>query len=222
MVPIIKHDDWEAQLKVEAAGGSAASSRLPQRGVIPAGAPQALAEAAQLVAAARAEADLWKAQAKDLLAQAQAHVEAERKRGFEQGLQQGLAEASEKIAQASAYREKVFNEAEGEIVQMVMQIAEKIVGDTIQLGGVAAVVKQALKEAIGEKVTVRVNPKDLKALRDQEESLTRELQHIKSVALVGDEEVAVGGCCVDTEVGTIDAQLSTQLAAIKKSLGLET
>ena len=81
-------------------------------------------------------------------------------------------------------------------------------------------VRRAVSEAIGERVTVRVNPEDLDKIRAIEPALKERLQTIKSLSVIGDEAIECGGCAVDTEVGTIDAQLSTQLAAIKKSLGL--
>jgi flagellar biosynthesis/type III secretory pathway protein FliH len=35
-----------------------------------------------------------------------------------------------------------------------------------------------------------------------------------------DESIIPGGCIVETEVGTIDAQIDTQLKAIKKALNI--
>jgi len=42
----------------------------------------------------------------------------------------------------------------------------------------------------------------------------------KTLVFREDDTVKVGGCVVETDIGTIDAQLDTQLNAIKKALAL--
>lgn len=220
MADIIKHDDLEGQLKVDAAGEASPSRFIPSRGVIPKDLMGARDQAAELIAQARAEAQRILTQARELNDRMAAQVETERQKGFESGHQEGLAQVTELLTAATAAREKMLKEAEPEVVQMVFQIVEKILGDAVEQGAIVDIVKQALHEAIGERITVRVHPDDLEQVRAAEPELRDQLQNIKSLVIVSDESLEAGGCAVDTEVGTIDADLSTQLAAIKKSLGL--
>ncbi len=220
MSEIIKKDDLDGQLKVTENEGFSTSHFLPARGVISKNVMGARDEAAQMIAEARVEAQRILAQVRQMKEAMIVQVEQERKQGYDLGYQEGLGEVSEMIAQASVQREKLLQDAEPEIVQMVFQIAEKILGNAVAQGAVVSVVKQALQEAIGERLTVRVNPNDLDKIREAEPELQAALQNIKSLNTVADDAIEPGGCAVDTEVGTIDAQLSTQLAAIKKSLGL--
>jgi type III secretion system HrpE/YscL family protein len=220
MSEIIKRDDLEGQLKVKESGEFSTSHLIPSRGVISKEAVGAREEAAKLISKAREEAKRILEQARKLKKNMAGRVEVERKRGYDKGYEEGLARVTEILASATAEREKMLMEAEPEVVNMVFQIAEKILGDAVEKGAIVAVVKQALSEAIGERITVRVHPDDLEMVRSAEPELKERLQNIKSLITVADESIEVGGCAVDTEVGTIDAQLSTQLAAIKKSLGL--
>jgi flagellar biosynthesis/type III secretory pathway protein FliH len=77
-----------------------------------------------------------------------------------------------------------------------------------------------MSDAVGEKITVRLNPKDYEKIKKNEAEFLKSLENVKSLSFREDEAVAKGGCLVQTEIGTIDAQLDTQLSAIKKALGL--
>lgn len=220
MADVIKRDDLDGQLKARELEGKRLSRFLPSRGVVPREVVSAAEQAAAIIEEAREGAQEILNQAKAMKQGMTEQVEAERTRGYEEGQQAGFAEATELIAAATAEREQLLHDAEPEVVSMVFQIAEKILGDAIAEGGVTDVVRRAISEAIGERVTVRVHPEDLERIREIESELNDKLQNIKSLNIVADEAIEKGGCAVDTEVGTIDAQLSTQLAAIKKSLGL--
>lgn len=220
MSKVIKRDDLSEQIKVRELSDARKSLFLPSRGVISHRVIDAAEQAKALLQEARDEAEQVREQAKSMLAGIEGQVEEERKKGYDKGYDEGLAQVTELMTQATEQREKMLQEAEPEILRMVFQIAEKILGDAVERGAIVSVVQQALAEAIGERITVRVNPEDLEAVRTAEPKLIKRLQNIKSLTTVADETIERGGCAVDTEVGTIDAQLSTQLAAIKRSLGL--
>jgi len=220
MSEIIKRNDVEGQLRVQDVKGLGKGQFLPTRGVIPRLVVSAAKQAEAIINEARQTADQIIAQARELKDHMASQVETERKKGYDQGHQEGLAQVTEQVTSATHYREKMLQDAEPEVVSMVYQIVEKILGDAVKKGAIVDIVRQALQEAIGERVTVRIHPEDLDKVRASETDLKEKLQNIKSLNVVADEQIERGGCAVDTEVGTIDAELSTQLAAIKKSLGL--
>lgn len=220
MADVIKRDDLEGQLKAREIEGKRLARFLPSRGVVPREVVSAAEQADAIVQEARASAQTILDQAKAMKDKMAEQVEVERERGYAEGHEAGLGEATELIAAATVEREKLLKEAEPEVVRMVFQIAEKILGEAIDKGAVTDVVRRAMSEAVGERVTVRVHPEDLDRIRAIEPELKERLQTVKSLSVIADETIEQGGCAVDTEVGTIDAQLSTQLAAIKKSLGL--
>ncbi len=220
MADIIKRDDLEGQLKVKEAEGFSAGHFTPSRGVVAKEVVGAREEAVQLITEARAEAQRILQQARELQAGMADQVEAKRAQGYDDGHEEGLAQVTELLTAATVQREQMLKEAEPEVVRMVFQIVEKILGDAVEQGAIVSVVQRALLEAVGERITVRVHPDDLKKVRAAEPQFKERLQNIKSLSTQPDETIERGGCAVDTEVGTIDAQLSTQMAAIKKSLGL--
>ncbi len=63
-------------------------------------------------------------------------------------------------------------------------------------------------------------PKDYENIKKNQAELLQKVEAGKTLLLREDEGVKPGGCLVETEIGTIDAQLDTQLSAIKKALGL--
>jgi flagellar biosynthesis/type III secretory pathway protein FliH len=181
----------------------------------------AFEEAKGIILTARSEATRLRSQAEATRQQAVVEKEAERERGFQQGLQAGLAELSEKIIEAEFGREKILNEAEPQIIRMVMDIAEKVIGREVEKGAIVDIVKQAISQAVGRKVTVRINPQDVPAMKEREKDLMTALDGTQTVSIKEDEQIPPGGCVVETEKGAVDARLETQLEAIKKALGLD-
>ena len=117
-------------------------------------------------------------------------------------------------------REKFYADAEPEIIKLVMTIAEKVIGKLVRENEetIRSIVRQALESAIGERITVRLNPEDYAVVAADEMEFRDILDRTKRISFKEDETVGKGGCIVETEVGTIDAQLETQLKAIKKAL----
>ncbi|MDO8643541.1 MAG: FliH/SctL family protein [bacterium] len=169
---------------------------------------------------AKQEAGRIQEEVRRILARAEKEYEMEKKRGAEEGYQEGLARATEVIAHAETEREKIISQSEQEIVTLIQAVTEKVIGRAVEQGAVVSVVKKALSQIIGNKVTVRVSPDDLKFLKEKERELITAIDHHRSLSFCADPTVTPGGCVVDSELGTIDAQLPQQLKAIKKALGL--
>jgi flagellar assembly protein FliH len=150
--------------------------------------------------------------------------------GFAAGRQQADVEMHEMIATmrglietASSERHTLFRRAEPEIVRLALGIAERVLHQQIALdrGVVVEMAKTAIERLIErETVTVRVNPADLERLREHREELIA-IADIRTLRVVEDKRVDRGGVVVETEAGTIDARISTQLDEARKVLHLE-
>lgn len=171
---------------------------------------------------ARGEALQIRKEAKELLDQVKDEMEKARKMGEEAGFQDGQAKALESLNQIHLLREKMFQNVEPQLVKLAFSIAEKIIGQQIQENDMAIIeiIRQALDSAIGNKILVRVNPADFEKVKAHQPSLLGHVEATKTISFKEDEMVKQGGCVVESEIGTIDAQLETQLMAIKKALGL--
>ncbi|MEN6493501.1 MAG: FliH/SctL family protein [Thermoguttaceae bacterium] len=82
-----------------------------------------------------------------------------------------------------------------------------------------ALVREALELAAGNsQVRVHMNPADHAALGSQVQSLIKEITPLAPAELLADPQITPGGCRVDTQFGSIDQQLETQLARIEEEL----
>ncbi len=179
-------------------------------------------EAAQIIAEARQEAARIKAKATDEGRQAAiAAVEATLRSRLEQQLKSGLAAlaaAAREIAQSRhAWQERWETHA----VQLSAAIAQRLCRRELSRDPqiTRAWVREALALAAGNaQLTLRLNPADQAALREQIEEITQQVSGLAPVRIVADDSISAGGCRVDTEFGSLDQQLETQLARITEEL----
>ncbi len=138
-------------------------------------------------------------------------------------MEQMLATMRGLIDMARVERHKILQSAEPELVKLAMGIAERIVRQRAKSD--AEVVVEMAREAVSrlvdrETITVRVNPSDLDAMREHRESVLA-LGDVKAMRLIEDQRVDRGGVIVETEAGTIDAKISTQLDEARRVLDLD-
>jgi flagellar assembly protein FliH len=200
------------------------------------------AEAAQLIdqASADAQALLHDAQERALAIVDEANrqageIEAAAKQdGFNQGVSDGRAAAQAEmdemletmrglIGMARIERHKIIEGAEPEIVRLAVTIAERILTQHIALdrNAVVEMVKSAISRLVSrETVTVRVNPADLATMREHREQLMA-MNDIDNLRVIEDQRVDRGGVLLETEAGTIDAKVSTQLREVRRLLAVD-
>ncbi|PIR20320.1 MAG: hypothetical protein COV45_07155 [Deltaproteobacteria bacterium CG11_big_fil_rev_8_21_14_0_20_47_16] len=177
-------------------------------------------KAAEIIEAAENEAARIKADAAKLLDEVEAVREQAKKDGFAEGREEGFAQATEIIAKFEVLKSEFYAKAEPEIISLVMEIAEKVVGRMVHehREAIISIVQQAVESSLGDRITVRLNPKDYKKVQSQIKTLQESLDKTRRLIFKEDDGISQGGCVVETEVGMIDAQLETQLRAIRKAL----
>lgn len=177
--------------------------------------------AQKILAEAQAEAAKITEEAKALQARVEREMEAAKARGYQEGKAAALEEFAEQIAAVKKLKEKFLAEAEPEIIQLVLNIAEKVLGEITGRyeAAIAAVVQKALERSLGDRIVVRLHPEDWQRIQTEEPGLKEKLDKTKHLHFKEDETIQRGGCIVETEVGTIDAQLGTQLRAVTKAFG---
>jgi len=192
---------------------------------------KARAEADALILEARAQAQLATAQAQSRVAEIESESHA---RGFASGEQAGRSAADAEMEDmletmrglidvARTERVRLLEDAEPELVRLATEIAERVVHQhvAVEPEAVVAMTRQALQRLIArEKVTVRVNPADVETLRNHREALLNG-HDVESVRVVEDQRVDRGGVLIETESGTIDAKVSSQLREARRALHVE-
>lgn len=178
------------------------------------------------------------AQLEELLERARAITMEERRaaaaEGFAEGFRKGLAEGtrealdrlSDVLEQASSLlletrraRENAVRDLEPEIISLACSIAERIIKKAVEMDPetVVRVARHVLESAeLQAPLTLKVNPQDLEILRGRVEELKNLVGG--QVELSTDECVSRGGCVVESQGGSIDGTLLTQLENIKKQL----
>ncbi len=217
---ILKKGDVKAKMGEQARTRPGAEMLPDSGGIVHRRVIDAGEEAAKILAKADGEAGRVRKEAEAVLAEARAKAAQEVKRGYAEGETKGLAQVTEKLMAVERLREEFYNNAESDVVNLVLDIAEKIVGRLVRENPemIKSVVRQALERSLGDRITVRVNPEDYKSLMESDHDFREVLDRTKRLSFREDEAISKGGCIVETEVGTIDGQLETQMAAIKKAL----
>jgi flagellar assembly protein FliH len=202
----------------------------------------ARAEAARLIDDATADAERLLSDAREralqLVDDAQSGVDelhaAAKAEGFERGVSDGRTAAQAEmdemletmrglVEMARLERHKIIQAAEPEIVRIAVAVCERILNAHLALEPAAVVemVRAAISRVVTrETVTVRVNPADLEIMRENREGLMA-MNDIDNMRLIEDQRVDRGGVVIDTDAGTIDAKISTQLREARRLLAVE-
>jgi len=165
--------------------------------------------------------DLADQKAASIIERAQAEREATLASAREQGRQEGLAQATEVILRAKQQASQIIEDSEPQIVKLALAVAEKVIGrlledDSELVLSTTAVAIESVRHQ--RELVLRVNPEDAVLLRNSRKKLMDMLGRTKDIAVREDAEVARGGCIIETEHGTVDAQLKTQLAMLEQAL----
>jgi type III secretion protein L len=143
-----------------------------------------------------------------------------REQAYREGMEKSLAEFERNLLEALEIRERVWRETERDLLRLAVRLAEKIIGREIKAEKqtVTDIVAAALQNARQqEKLTVRVNPSDLSLIEEEREKFLPS-GRARFIDFVADPRVASGGCLIESEVGTIDARLETQLRVLERAL----
>ena len=173
-------------------------------------------EAARILQEAERGAD-------EIRREAQTQAENLKAEAYSEGTENALVEFEQNLLEAREIREKVWRETEKDLLRLAVRLAEKIVGREIEKDDqtIVEIVSTALQNARQqEKLTVRVNPKDLPTIEKKAENLAS--GRIRFIDFVADPRVESSGCLIESEVGTIDARLETQLRVLERALLSQT
>ena len=154
----------------------------------------------------------------DIVAEAGREAGRIRSEAETEGLEQGKAQATEIILAAGMQKERMLARIEKEVIELALRTAAAIIEASRQLDPlvVAGVYRKALASLEGSvEITLRVSPEDIEAARA---FLEREEKIPGRVRIVKDGAVSPGGCIVESEIGSVDGRIETQLEAIRRAL----
>ena len=169
--------------------------------------------AAEIIAAAEADAARIREEAK-------VAFEAEKRRGYEKGLDDGKMEIAmlklDQVESSVAFMENV-EEKMAEIVMKALKTCVTEIGDREM---VVQIVRKTMNAVIRTQkhVTLKVAADMVETVRARVSELTTDFPTVETFDGVEDPRLEGAACVLETEAGGADASVETQLAAIEKSL----
>jgi len=121
-------------------------------------------------------------------------------------------------------RETILKNSLGEMQELVLQIAEKIIRHsvTIQDETIVRTVQEAIQQAVkSDEFIISVNPGDYDAISSRSTDFINAVNGLENIVVRSDPSVDQGGCLGESGHGTVDGTMTSQLEiignAVKKS-----
>ncbi|QQS35477.1 MAG: hypothetical protein IPM56_14675 [Ignavibacteriales bacterium] len=108
-------------------------------------------------------------------------------------------------------------EFESLVINLAFIVAESITRKEIQQQpNIVSTLKDAVKKILGANdVKVKLNPEDHSEIAGSDDPIFRD-DSFSRIKFEADDRIEKGGCFVETEIGNVDARISTQLGELKR------
>ena len=125
------------------------------------------------------------------------------------------------VSDIEKYKTTIYKNAEKKILDLSLVISKKIICSEVLINKdiVIAVLKESLKKIMNdEKITIKINPDDLKFINENEEVFNNICSKNNTVKFIEDDDVELGGCLIETESGIIDGRIESQFNVIEETI----
>ena len=189
---------------------------------------QARAEAAELLEDAQTQAEAlreaaWQEGHHQGRTEAQAAVEAEQRAVWDARCAALRGEMDGMVTQIAIAREALWARQESEMVALALDIARQVVKTEVKQNPevVRALIANAVRRITDkDNVRVRVSVSDAPRVKEMRQDLMELMDGLRHLEIVDDRRVGEGGCVIETNAGTIDAKIETQLSEVARALGV--
>ena len=199
---------------------------------------QAQSNAQQILDQAESDADAARVRAAAEAAQALLDARAE---GYAQGQEQAAQEADARVRDESQARvdalrddlaafceaviseqQRAWGQVEAQLTEVALDIAGRVIKAelTVNPDIVVQIVRHALRRLQNgcDHLRIRVNPDDVERLRAHREEFLTTFEGVRQIEITEDRRVGVGGAQIETDGGTLDARIETQITEITRAL----
>ena len=156
----------------------------------------------------------------------------EQQSGFEEGLRNGLEKIKpleeqlrRMIEEMESFKKVYLKHLEPEAVNMIINICNKIIKDKLEhdrkivIRNVRAVFKELTDK---ECIKIRIHADDVVLMHEFKPQLLEMFHDIQKLEIVADEHVDRGGCIIETNEGSVDATIKTQMKKLNGLITCET
>lgn len=154
--------------------------------------------------------------------------EARRKEGYQQGYQDGTKEAEaikqqaqQTYKEAIARKEEMLNAAEGDLLQLMTRILEKLLGNAVYMNPqvILHLIRQGFSgSTINGDVNIHVSGEDYEEVLQHKDELLPLVDGSVKLEVLKDLSLNKGDCIIETPFGNIDCSLERQFASLKQDL----
>lgn len=148
--------------------------------------------------------------------------------GREAGYKEGKAEVTRLIERLHTMiertmdkRQQILSETEQQIVDLVLLMTRKVVKviSENQRNVVSSNIIHALRKVKGRAdVILRVNLADVGLTTEHTKDFLAAAENIKNITVVEDLSVDAGGCIIETDFGSVDARIASQLHELEQRI----
>jgi type III secretion protein L len=178
--------------------------------VLPRAAFEPIEAANALVGEARAEASRIVAEAKDAF-------EAERRRGYAEGLARAQIEAVERLVGESGVLDRKLQEIEAGLTDLVVACARRLVAGFDDRQKAEVLVRAALRQMRREKkAELRVSPGQYGEMRERIGGIIQEFPEIDLVDVVEDASLETPNVIVETSIGRVEGDIGQSLDDLER------
>ena len=165
--------------------------------------------------------------------------EAIERHAYEAGFARGEAEARQAVQQQSApllaaleatlgeldgARARIRQHLEQEVVELALHVARRVIRHELSVSKdtILGVVREAMHNLEDPgKIAIRLNPEDLKQVRQAGERFASVMDNLDGIQFEEDPGIECGGCYIQTDYGEVDARIEEQLRAVEEALRAE-
>lgn len=129
-----------------------------------------------------------------------------------------LAKGLEEI---SRLRESILNNSSRDMLRLVLTISRQVIHREVTVDPeiVLSTIDMALQAAVESDVFhININPADLALVEERKPLFLASIKGLENIIFRADENVAQGGCLVESDLGQVDATIEGQLEEVRKTL----
>ncbi len=194
--------------------------RLKERSLTVHTSPSSLLKADDYLAYASAETLEKAAEAMQeaMLAKAQRHYDAEKKRGYQDGQEEAQRENIERLCLMVDKAIDYITHLETAMTQLINDALRKIIDTYDNDELTVAVVRDGLQAVCNQaQIKIIVAPEQVPVLKKQMATWLDTYPTVEFIEVVADAAMKVGDCRLETPVGIVDASVDVQLAALSEA-----
>lgn len=148
--------------------------------------------------------------------------------GEKLGLQRGLAQMNQfkanlqvTIEGITTYRASLYREAEQQLLELAFALADKILGARAQRE--QEVVLDSINKCVAaildkSGIRIKVNPAQSGFVKENVDAIKQANDELSHVTVEADSRVAAGGCVIETDSGSADGRIASQLDQLQREL----